>query len=248
MGILWHCGEESGEPPGILLTGTRGTLLQFSSHRPRTSARHVGSPIFGLRGDRPSRSLLEAGDHEDERIEVVIVEPLGGVWELHPDSSTSARCRPGAQSAAELQRAGCALKPACVCNMWTTRPVPGKLASGCSRWRGATASLDQTVRLWYLPRFDRFTGGGDMQKPAAEPAGRSTRRHGINTPLASAIRTAAQAVDPSGRSSGLMTCPATAAIPGTQVPPMSNSFANWRHQQYHESKSAQRSRTTRNVP
>jgi len=100
MGILWHCGEESGEPPGILLTGTRGTLLQFSSHRPRTSARHAGSPIFGLRGDRPSRSLLEAGDHEDERIEVVIVEPLGGVWELHPDSSTSARCRPGAQSAA----------------------------------------------------------------------------------------------------------------------------------------------------
>jgi WD40 repeat protein len=35
----------------------------------------------------------------------------------------------------------------------------------------ATASLDQTVRLWELPRFDRFTGGGEVREACLRAGG-----------------------------------------------------------------------------
>ncbi|MGH3807043.1 MAG: hypothetical protein ACRDRU_10500, partial [Pseudonocardiaceae bacterium] len=35
----------------------------------------------------------------------------------------------------------------------------------------ATASLDQTVRLWDLPHFDRFAGGGEVREACLRAGG-----------------------------------------------------------------------------
>jgi WD40 repeat protein len=76
----------------------------------------------------------------------------------------------------------------------------------------ATASLDQTVRLWIYPASPGSQTAVRCEKPASEPADRSRKRRGTNTPPISATRTPAQDIDPYLQTPALMRHSTVAAV------------------------------------